>query len=57
MVSGLEQLLTNLLHVGGDHHKIPMGETNHDIAIAIPTTELFFLFNLILYVPTTIFQL
>ena len=42
MVSSLEQLLTNLLHVGGDHHKISMGETNHDIAIAIPTTELCF---------------
>ena len=36
MVACLEQLLANLLQMGGDDDEVAIGETQHDVAVTIP---------------------
>lgn len=37
VVVSLVQLLTDLTDVGGDHHKVAVGEANQNVAVTIPS--------------------
>ena len=39
MVAGLEELLADLLEMGGDNYEVAIGEAQHDVAVSIPEDD------------------